>query len=80
MDLLNWLTDNFQSIFENFVSILPKCPLYYLETIPEIKPYLSMLNWFIPVSTMISIALAWLECVAIYYVVQIILRWVKVIE
>ena len=80
MDLLTWLSDHFQSIWENFIEILPKCPLYYLESIPEVKQYLGVINWFMPVSTMISIALDWLVCITIYYVVQVVLRWVKVIE
>ena len=80
MDLLNWLSEGFQSIWEKLIEILPKCPLYYLETIPEIQQYLGVLNWFMPISTMISIGIAWLECIVVYYMVQVILRWIKVIE
>ena len=80
MDLLSWLSNSFQSIWENLIEFLPKCPLYYFESIPEIKQYLGFLNWFMPISLMISIAVDWLICITIYYVLQVILRWIKVIE
>lgn len=38
------------------------------------------MNWFVPVGTFVGILETWLAGVAIYYVYQIVLRWVKVIE
>ena len=39
-----------------------------------------MVNWFVPVNSFVSILETWLVAVGIYYVYQIVLRWIKVIE
>lgn len=80
MDLLQWLNESFQGIWEGIVELLPKCPLYYVESNETVKKYLGMVNWFVPVESMIAIGLMWLGCITIFYVVQVILRWIKVIE
>ena len=46
----------------------------------EIYDWLQMVNWFIPINTFIGILEGWLSCVAVYYVYQVVLRWIKVIE
>lgn len=80
MDLFNWISDNFQIIGDKIVSFLPSSPIVYLQTIPEVEKYLCMVNWFIPIYSMISITEGWLIAIVIYYIVQIVLRWIKVIE
>ncbi len=42
--------------------------------------WLQFVNWFIPVGTFVSIFEAWLFGVGVYYIYQIVLRWIKVIE
>ena len=42
--------------------------------------WLQFLNWFVPVGTFVGIFEAWLSGIAIYYIYQIVLRWIKVIE
>lgn len=80
MDLFNWISESFQTIGDKIVSFLPSSPIVYLESIPEVEKYLSMVNWFIPIYSMISLTEAWLLAVVLYYIVQIVLRWIKVIE
>lgn len=80
MDLFTWISDSFTELGQKIIDFLPGSPIVYLETIPEVEKYLGMLNWFIPIYTMISLTEAWLLCVLLYYVVQVILRWIKVIE
>lgn len=46
----------------------------------QIAEWLGYLNWFVPVGSFVAILELWLTCIAVYYVWQIILRWVKVIE
>lgn len=38
------------------------------------------LNWIFPIQAMMHVAGLWLTAIAIFYVYQIILRWLKVIE
>lgn len=80
MDFLNSIGETVSNIGNQIIDILPKSPIVYLESIPEIEKYLGMLNWFIPIYTMIGLTEAWLTAIVIYYVVQAILRWVKIIE
>lgn len=80
MDLFTWISDNFQTIGDKIVSFLPSSPIVYLQAIPEVEKYLGMVNWFIPIYSMISLTEVWLIAIVIYYIVQVILRWIKFIE
>lgn len=65
------------------VLLLPDSPFTFLEQdyVPEaIQDILPYLNWFIPVGSIMTIINLWLTAVAVYYVYQTILRWVKAIE
>lgn len=80
MDLLSWLSDKFRDIADSIFEILPKSPIKYLATTPEIQKVIGYINWFCPIYLWISILEAWLVCVITYYALQIILRWIKVVE
>lgn len=45
-----------------------------------IQQWMPYVNWFVPFGTIIRILGVWASAVGIYYLVQIVLRWVKVIE
>lgn len=50
-------------------SILPNSPIQQaLEGVEIDANILAWLNWFIPFDTALSITLAWLSCIAAYYV------------
>ncbi len=76
------LTDSLVSFAVSVIELFPTSPFTILNELSnsEFYEWLQMLNWFIPVGTFVSILEGWLTCVAVYYVYQIILRWVKVIE
>ena len=62
------------------LSVLPDSPFQtFLQTIGEI-PALGYLNYFIPISQMIVIAESWLAAIAVFYIYQLVLRWIKLIE
>lgn len=46
----------------------------------QITQMLGMLNWFIPFYLFVPILTAWLGCIALYYVYQVVLRWLHAIE
>lgn len=45
-----------------------------------IHTYLSYVNYLLPISEMIGVLSFWLVGVSVYYIYQLVLRWVKVIE
>lgn len=62
------------------LNLLPMSPFTkYIDAV-ETLPYLSYLNWFIPIGALIAIGQAWLVAVGIFYLYSIILRWIKAIE
>lgn len=80
MDFLNAIGETVSDIGDKIISILPKSPFVFLDSNSQIKEILAFLNWFFPIDTMIAMTEFWLTAILIYYVVQVILRWVKIIE
>lgn len=67
--------------FLNWVlKLLPTSPFAAFIDQFEKLPYLSWLNWFIPVSSIIAIGQAWLVVVGLFYLYSIILRWIRAIQ
>lgn len=68
------------AVMKLLITVLPDSPFNKFISALASNDFLKYLNWFIPVGNMIAIGEAWLTCIAIYYVYQLILRWVKAIE
>lgn len=76
---MDFLFDFVNTIVEGLLSFLPDSPFAeFITSISEL-PYLSYLNWFVPVGTFIAIGTAWLVAIGVFYIYQAILRWAKVI-
>lgn len=73
-----------QALLNAFLDLLmkvfPTSP--FADTIEKFSklPYLGYINWFVPVSEMVTIGSAWLVAIGVYYLYSIIARWVKLIE
>ena len=80
MDFFNWLSEKIQDIFQGLIDVLPGSPINWVISNDSINEYVGYLNWFIPVYSFIGILENWLMAVVVYYVVQVILRWVKAVE
>ena len=76
------LSDALVDLAVSIVELFPASPFTVLDELgnSEVYEWLRMVNWFLPIGTFVSILEAWLTCVAVYYVYQIVLRWIKVIE
>jgi hypothetical protein len=73
--LLGWLNTILGTIF----FFLPNDPFTpYINSMAGAE-WLGNLNWFIPFGTLVGIGGSWLVAVAVFYVYQVILRWVKAI-
>lgn len=78
--IVNWIGNTFQQISETVISVLPKSPFVYIEMIPQVSQVLGVVNYFIPISSMITMAVAWLTCIGSWYIAQAILRWINVVD
>lgn len=78
----NALTGTLVSFAVSVVELFPESPFVVLNEMSnsDFYTWLKYLNWFIPVSSFVSILETWLLGIGIYYIYQIVLRWIKVIE
>lgn len=76
------LTESLVSFAVSVVNLFPESPFVILDELSQSDFYtwLQYLNWFVPVSSFVTILETWLTGIALYYVYQIALRWIKVIE
>lgn len=79
MDIINSLLEWLQGIADKAVDLLPDSPFQALDN-TLVKDFLPYLNWFFPVSFMISTMELWLSAIATYYLISIVLRWLKAID
>ena len=80
MDWFDGVKDTFSGIVDGLIEILQKSPISYLAATPEVSEVLGYVNFFIPIYSMIAILENWLVAIVIYYVVSVVLRWLKVVE
>ena len=80
--MFDTLSDTLVSFGQSVLDLLPESPFLFLEDMSntEVYDWLKMLNWFIPINSFVGILEVWLSGVLLYYIYQIILRWIKVIE
>lgn len=78
----NQLSDALVAIALGIIQLFPASPFGVLDSLSGTVAYewLQFLNWFIPIGTFVGILEVWLSGIAIYYIYQIVLRWIKVIE
>ena len=76
------LTSAVTAMVGKVLSFLPDSPFLVLQNMSNSNMYqwIKWLNWFIPINTFVSIMEAWLVGIGLYYIYQIVLRWLKAIE
>lgn len=62
------------------LALLPTSPFVSFIDAIEGIPFLSALNYFIPISTFIGIGEAWLVSIGVFYLYSILLRWIRAIS
>ncbi len=80
--MLDTLSNAIFTSVEAVLSLFPDSPFSILQEMSsaDFAQWLRFLNWFIPVNVFVGILELWLAGIAIYYVLQIVLRWLKAIE
>ncbi len=77
--IFNCLGEKLNDVLSWIVAFLPDSPFSFLDT-TALKPYLSAINYFVPLDFIIDVTLAWLSCIVLYYAYSIVMRWIKVIH
>lgn len=79
MDLLLDIRNLLVTLANALLNLLPTSPFQvFILKLADI-PALGYLNYFIPVGEMIVVTEAWLAAIIVFYVYQLVLRWVKLI-
>lgn len=79
INLINALIRGLGAVLNLIFGLLPPSPFKLLDN-TVIKEYLPSLNYFIPISEIISIGELWLVSISTYYIYQVVLRWIKAVE
>jgi len=87
MDITGWISglfsqmgDLLNNLLNVIMVVLPDSPFVMITQNTTIAKYVGYLNWFIPISFMLSVLQAWLVAVGCFYAWQLLLRWLKAIE
>lgn len=67
------------SIAKMVLGLLPDSPFQAITVVSDVAPMLGSLNWIVPVGEILAILQAWVLAIGIFYIYQVILRWVKVV-
>ena len=85
-NFLSGIVDGFgsiaNSVFEGILLLLPTSPFVNIKSYldPVFLDILGYVNYYIPIGTLLSITAAWLACIAVYYLHQLVLRTIKAVE
>lgn len=82
-----WIGDFFMQVgnflagvFNGILVVLPNSPFQKIMMNDSVHQILKWLNYFVPISFMLSVLQSWLFAISIFYLWQLMLRWVKAIE
>jgi len=78
--IINMIIVAIGTVINAVFSLLPDSPFLSLQLESIDSGLIKALNWIIPVQTIITIFGTSLLAVGVYYIYQIILRWVKAIK
>lgn len=81
INLINALIRGLGFVLTTVLALLPDSPFQkYIINNTLISKYVGYINYFVPVASILVVLEAWCLAVSVYYLVQIVLRWIKVIE
>lgn len=79
--------DSVSNLINTLLSFLPRSPfkpflVTFQELLDEIgaENYIGYLNFFYPIHDIVSITISYVETLALFYAIMVLLRWLKVIE
>lgn len=78
-DIYLWLRNFVVTAINAIVSFLPDTP-FRVENLSVIGEYAPSIAWCVPISEIITITLAWVTAISLYYGYSVILRFVKAVQ
>lgn len=78
--IINFIISAIGTLASSILSLLPDSPFASVKIQSISSKYLGHLSWIIPFETLITILSSSLVVVGVYYLYQIVLRWVKAIK
>lgn len=79
IDFVNFLIAAVGGILSFLFSVLPDTPFSLVDIAP-VADFLGYLNYLLPVTEIVAILTVWCSAIGVYYIYQIVLRYVKVVE
>ena len=79
MAFFNAIMEILNTVLNYIFVFLPESP--FKDIIKEVEsiPFLPYVNYFIPIDKLLAMTSIWLGAIVVFYVYQIILRWIKAI-
>lgn len=77
--IVNAIWDKLTDALEWVVNLLPDSPFVAISN-TGVAQSIRYLNWALPISEALVIMEAWTTAIAIFYIYQAVLRWIKAIE
>lgn len=80
--IVDSINDVANKVFEAILVLLPTSPFTNIKQyLPSgFRDFLGYLNYYVPISTLLVIASAWLACITVYYTYQLVLRSVQAVQ
>lgn len=78
------LGDLLSQVLGYLVALLPNTPFWYVTSYVQkfeaLNRILGYMNYILPISAMVAVLAYWLGAIVIFYAIQVVLRWTKVIS
>lgn len=79
INLFNGVINTLAVIINGIFSLLPSSPFNLIAN-TQVEEFIGSISWLVPVGSIIAILELWLVAIVGYYMVMLVLRWVKAIE
>lgn len=79
LKLFQGIIDGLASLLSTIINALPGSPFNGLSALTLDSRLFGYIAYFFPVKQIISVFEAWLAAIALYYLYQIAMRWVKAV-
>ena len=79
INFCNFIISSCGEILTVIFALLPNSPFNYID-MSGLTNFLGYINYLIPVTEIVAILTLWCSAIGLYYIYQIVLRWVKVVE